>query len=165
MKPAQPLNATKYSTDTAVLQWAQERNLLQGSNMRSQLMKTLEELGELALGINKGKKDVIKDSIGDALVTYTIARGCVSTGSTTRQQEYMTALFAIVCGMLAKEITPAQADELFVPLLRKMADEHGVLLEECYALAYNEIKDRKGKMVNGVFIKEDDLPHADTVEA
>jgi NTP pyrophosphatase (non-canonical NTP hydrolase) len=27
----------------------------------------------------------------------------------------------------------------------------------CIKLAYNEIKDRKGKMVNGVFVKESDL--------
>ena len=28
---------------------------------------------------------------------------------------------------------------------------------ECLKIAYNEIKDRKGKMVNGVFVKEVDL--------
>ena len=28
---------------------------------------------------------------------------------------------------------------------------------ECLAAAYNEIKDRKGKMVNGVFVKNEDL--------
>lgn len=30
-------------------------------------------------------------------------------------------------------------------------------IEECIKLAYEEIKDRKGKMVNGVFVKESDL--------
>ena len=30
-------------------------------------------------------------------------------------------------------------------------------LEECLAAAYDEIKDRRGKMVNGVFVKESDL--------
>lgn len=29
-------------------------------------------------------------------------------------------------------------------------------LEECLQIAYNEIKGRKGKMVNGIFIKEGD---------
>lgn len=28
---------------------------------------------------------------------------------------------------------------------------------ECVEIAYNEIKDRKGKMINGVFIKQEDL--------
>lgn len=33
----------------------------------------------------------------------------------------------------------------------------GTSIEECVGLAYNEIKDRKGKMINGVFVKESDL--------
>lgn len=33
----------------------------------------------------------------------------------------------------------------------------GVSVEECVSYAYDEIKDRKGKMVDGVFIKEADL--------
>lgn len=33
----------------------------------------------------------------------------------------------------------------------------GLDIEECMELAYNEIKDRRGKMINGVFVKEDDL--------
>ena len=32
-----------------------------------------------------------------------------------------------------------------------------VVLHECLEHAYNEIKDRKGKTVNGVFVKEADL--------
>lgn len=31
---------------------------------------------------------------------------------------------------------------------------YGLTLEECLAHAYGEIKDRKGKMINGVFVKE-----------
>lgn len=33
----------------------------------------------------------------------------------------------------------------------------GISVEECLNIAYNEIKDRKGKLVNGIFIKEEDL--------
>lgn len=33
----------------------------------------------------------------------------------------------------------------------------GVDFNECLKIAYNEIKDRKGKMVNGMFVKEVDL--------
>jgi NTP pyrophosphatase (non-canonical NTP hydrolase) len=33
----------------------------------------------------------------------------------------------------------------------------GVDLEYCAEVAYGEIKDRKGRMVNGVFVKESDL--------
>lgn len=33
----------------------------------------------------------------------------------------------------------------------------GVDFNECLKMAYNEIKDRKGKMIEGVFVKEVDL--------
>jgi len=34
------------------------------------------------------------------------------------------------------------------------ADAVGLSLQHCFAHAYEEIKDRKGKMVNGIFVKE-----------
>ncbi len=33
----------------------------------------------------------------------------------------------------------------------------GIDFNECLDYAYNEIKDRKGKMINGIFVKESDL--------
>tara|TARA_A100001234_G_scaffold217776_1_gene225689 strand:+ start:1178 stop:1480 length:303 start_codon:yes stop_codon:yes gene_type:complete len=33
---------------------------------------------------------------------------------------------------------------------------NGITIDECLEIAYNDIKDRKGKMVDGVFIKEGD---------
>src|SRR5690625_4938935 len=33
----------------------------------------------------------------------------------------------------------------------------GTSLEDCVSIAYNEIKERKGKMINGVYVKEDDF--------
>lgn len=38
-----------------------------------------------------------------------------------------------------------------------LASQNGLSLEECLQMAYDEIKGRKGKTVNGVFIKESDL--------
>tara|TARA_R110000851_G_scaffold183382_3_gene332660 strand:+ start:970 stop:1299 length:330 start_codon:yes stop_codon:yes gene_type:complete len=38
--------------------------------------------------------------------------------------------------------------------LTTIAHMKGFSLTECYAYAYNDIKDRKGTMVNGVFVKE-----------
>jgi len=39
-------------------------------------------------------------------------------------------------------------------VLINIAERNGVTLEDCLAVAYDDIKDRKGKMVDGVFIKE-----------
>lgn len=36
--------------------------------------------------------------------------------------------------------------------------QKGWSIAECFELAYNEIKNRKGKMIDGVFVKEEDLP-------
>jgi NTP pyrophosphatase (non-canonical NTP hydrolase) len=90
--------------------WADERNLINGSTPQAQMLKLMEEAGELAGGIAKGKQDVIEDSIGDVLVVLTI-----------------------LCMQL------------------------DVSISGCLQSAYEEIKDRKGKMVDGVFIKEEDL--------
>ena len=38
-----------------------------------------------------------------------------------------------------------------------LAMQNGMDLESCLEVAYNEIKGRKGKTINGVFIKESDL--------
>lgn len=38
-----------------------------------------------------------------------------------------------------------------------LAQQHGWSLEECLQYAYDEIKNRKGRMINDTFIKESDL--------
>ena len=44
-----------------------------------------------------------------------------------------------------------------IVVLVNIAERHGLSLTECVELAYNDIKDRKGRMVDGIFVKEDDL--------
>lgn len=38
-----------------------------------------------------------------------------------------------------------------------LAQQHDMTLQECLQFAYDEIKDRKGEMRNGTFVKESDL--------
>lgn len=38
-----------------------------------------------------------------------------------------------------------------------LAQQHGMSLEECLEYAYGEIQHRKGRLVDGVFVKEADL--------
>jgi len=42
-------------------------------------------------------------------------------------------------------------------VLLNIAERHQLSLTECLQVAYNDIKDRKGRMVDGIFVKEDDL--------
>jgi NTP pyrophosphatase (non-canonical NTP hydrolase) len=44
-----------------------------------------------------------------------------------------------------------------IVVLKILTTQLGVDLEECVEIAYNKIKDRKGVMRDGIFIKEADL--------
>lgn len=41
-------------------------------------------------------------------------------------------------------------------VLINIAERNNLSIEECLEVAYNDIKDRKGRMVDGVFVKEED---------
>ena len=88
--------------------WHIERNLIDGSTDQAQFVKLIEESGELAGNIARGKD--VRDDIGDMMV-----------------------------------------------VLVNIALRNGYDLYECLEVAWDDIKDRKGKMVDGVFIKEIDL--------
>ena len=89
--------------------WSLDRNITHGSTPQAQFVKLIEEIGELAEGIAKSRKDAVVDGIGDAVVVLTI-----------------------------------------------LAAQHGVSIEQCIETAWGEIKDRKGRMINGTFVKEGD---------
>ena len=89
------------------VQWAHDRNLIHGSDVKSQCLKLVQEVGELSDSICKKRSPI--DDIGDCLVVLTI-----------------------------------------------IAEQSNLTLEECMRHAYNDIKDRKGKMVDGIFVKESD---------
>src|SRR5690625_2229342 len=67
--------------------------------------------------------------------------------------------FGELCEGLAKdnkdEIVDALGDMYVVMTI--MAQQLGLDIEHCIGEAYAEIKDRKGRMVDGVFVKESDL--------
>ena len=108
-KPIEQTEAETEDITELIKKWAIDRNVVSG-DVKSQMVKLLEEAGELAEGINKNKKDLIVDSIGDVYV-----------------------VLVILCMQL------------------------GLDINDCIKVAYDEIKDRKGKVVNGLFVKEEDL--------
>ena len=44
-----------------------------------------------------------------------------------------------------------------VRYLRTISKALGYSFEECFELTYQEIKDRKGRWIDGTFVKEEDL--------
>jgi NTP pyrophosphatase (non-canonical NTP hydrolase) len=91
-----------------IRKWHHDRNLIDGSDDKSQFAKLIQEAGELSDNICKGKD--IKDDIGDMIV-----------------------------------------------VLVNIAERNDLSITECVRTAWDDIKDRKGKMVDGVFVKEGDL--------
>lgn len=84
--------------------------IVKPENAKTQFMKVVEELGELAEGINKDKPEQVKDSLGDVLVTLIL-----------------------------------------------LAEDLNLNLLDCLNSAWGEIKDRKGEVKDGSFVKEEDL--------
>ena len=92
--------------EKAIVQWHHDRNLIEGSTDKDQLVKLVSEMGELADNICI-KKDV-SDDIGDMIV-----------------------------------------------VLINIAERNGLSIAECMTQAWDDIKDRKGKMVDGIFVKDE----------
>lgn len=90
-----------------VIDWAEERNLINGSDTKTQCLKLVSEVGELSDSVNKGTSLI--DDIGDCLVVLAI-----------------------------------------------IAEQNSLDLQYCLNHAYDEIKDRKGIMLDGAFIRESD---------
>lgn len=64
-----------------------------------------------------------------------------------------------LCAAVARGHEEAATDaigDMFV-VLTILSLQRGIPIETCVMQAYQEIKDRKGEMVNGVFVKEADL--------
>ncbi|MEN2765756.1 MazG-like family protein [Ornithinibacillus xuwenensis] len=101
------MNLTQVTNKIA--EWAEEKGLDE-AKPEKQMLKLMEEVGELAQGLAKGNRDQVIDSIGDVYV-----------------------------------------------VLKILSMQLDLDLTACIAAAYGEISDRKGKMINGVFVKESDL--------
>lgn len=143
-----------------VVDWANARNLIQGSTPEKQGLKLMSEYGELCDAIAKGNLDGIKDGIGDVAVVAIIINqqfnpefvydGYNENAPYEKHDEFQ----------LAKELVDLIFDidylETVFCYLNSIATHHGFTLEECLSHAYEEIKDRKGVMYQGVFIKESD---------
>ena len=90
-------------------------------------------------------------------------RGIYDKGDSKTQllklQEEMGELAKAILEKDEPEIIDAIGD--MVVVLTNLAHLNDVNIETCIASAYNEIKNRKGKMINGTFVKTDGLSEAE----
>lgn len=156
-----------------VEQWAQDRGIYEHSTALAQCLKAVSELGELADHAIKGDRDAMKDDIGDiAVCLVNVARidGFKVVLEDTHENimpedpQVCVAVLVDVIGGIASGFTPwstgypSDRIEGAFNALRDLAERAGFTFEECYTHAWNEIKDRKGRMVaGGAFVKEEGM--------
>ena len=82
-------------------------------------------------------------------------RGLYDGGDPKTQALKLTEEVGETCRAILKEDAPEMIDGIgdCVVVLTNLAELIGTPIEECIARAYDEIKDRKGKMNNGTFKK------------
>ena len=93
----------------------------------------------------------------DKIITWHYDRNLIH-GSTDKDQymkliQEMGELSDSICK--GKDIRDDCGDIMVV--LLNIIERNGLTMEECLEVAYNDIKDRKGRMIDGVFVKEADL--------
>jgi len=150
-----------------VKEWATARNLINGSTVQAQGLKGLSEAGELADNFAKGKD--IKDDIGDCCVVAVISMlqdGGVQFTPDVDTELYDTTVECIAD--IAKDFTYAvstlcPADHVPTAAMT-LCHYQGIDFLSCLNQAWNDIKDRKGIMHNGVFIKESDPRYKELVD-
>ena len=100
-----------------VEEWFKDRNM-QDADPQKQMLKLMEEVGELSAAITRNDEIETIDALGDIQV-----------------------------------------------VLIGLALQLNLNLNDCLDHAYSEIKDRKGKVVNGIFVKEEDLNNKEIEKA
>lgn len=153
-----------------VEQWSIERGL-NTADPNKQRLKLWEEFGELCAAVARSNRECAIDAIGDMLVVMIIY--CQQQGyhETKELFEIKVKFFKLLkllnindaenLDYIAKCILDARVtiEEIrnVVTILACMAERLDTSLKDCLQSAYDVIKDRKGKMINGVFVKESDL--------
>ena len=162
---------TKMNLEEKVQQWFVDRNLHEANPVK-QFLKLMEESGELFEGIAKDKSELIYDALGDIQVVLIGLEQQIKNGAkiSANEQELELLLMVSSLGNISQKLyshvchnetqTPLiKSDIMFLDsVINSVSFFNGTNAESCLQIAYDAIKDRKGKMIDGVFIKEEDLP-------
>ena len=113
---------------TNVEEWAKDKDLLHSENADKQFMKFIEEVFEF-----KSEFDYLK-IMGQ------------NTADVYEDYEYIET----------QENMKLEMGDIFVTLI-VLCKQLGIDCVECLQLAYDKISKRRGKTIDGIFIKEEDL--------
>ena len=92
----------------------------------------------------------------DLIRLWAEERGLYKNGDTKTQALKLVEEVGETCRAILKEDHEEVTDGIgdCIVVLTNLAELHGVSIEDCIAEAYNEIKNRKGKMANGTYVKD-----------
>lgn len=165
-------------------QRAEDRNLINGSTPQKQTLKLMEEFGKLCRGIARNNPEMIKDAIGDCFVILVILNKQKNWDiNFDDYQDKMVARFirsdifekdglssveithivaTIIPALYAKSMPPIYNDERYaiwslLVAFSDIANIYDFSLSDCIEHAYDQIKDRRGEMRDGIWIKNEDL--------
>ena len=152
--------------------WAEARGIYEHSTALAQALKAVSEVGELADAVIKGDREALKDAIGDVAVCLVNVARMIGVepvpdpelhDDESESAAEIAASASMNVGDLAFAVgymSHASATGYIGRALRDLSDlaaMHGATIDACCAAAWNEIKDRKGRMVpGGAFVKECD---------
>ena len=152
-----------------VKQWFIDRDLENGGRLDKQSLKLSEEFGELCAGYLKKNEKVTKDSIGDCAVVI-VGLGLLigedvnkifEESDNIRKKDVMESFISINANISEFQLSQGFASKELCRhnLVRRIGylKNLGYDFDECFELAYQEIKDRKGRWIDGSFVKEEDL--------
>jgi NTP pyrophosphatase (non-canonical NTP hydrolase) len=113
--------------------WAKDKGIYDKGDVKTQYIKLQEEAGELAKAIMNEDYDEFVDAIGDCIVVLTNLAELGNKFFDTTSEYY-------------EDVVGDGGSKMCFPSTK-------ISIESCIDSAWNEIKDRKGKMQNGTFIK------------
>lgn len=148
-----------------VEKWSIERKLnVADPNM--QRLKLWEEFGELNAAVARDNRDDVVDAIGDMCVVMIILCQQLNYNAADyfnsvnvkylKHLDVVTLLDYTGYGIVGMRSRITNITNV-IDTLTVIAEHYDTTLEGCLIAAYKVIKDRKGKMINGVFVKESDL--------
>jgi len=126
--------------------------------LNSWLLNIQEELMDAINYIEKSRETIIENSIFTRIREWARERGIFKEGDTKTQYIKLQE----ECGELAQALLKDKQEDVIdsigdiVVVLTNLAYLRGVDIELCIEAAYNEIKNRKGKMINNTFVKNEE---------
>jgi len=130
--------------------WAEVRGIYSQSTEAKQIAKGLEEAGELLVALEDDSKRDIEDAIGDIAVCVVNAAKLANKTIYTNINPYsgcMSSTTLTVMSLVDRGYSTC------IMYLSGLCDKYDVTFESCLNAAWDEIKERKGMMIGGFYVK------------